>query len=115
MIYGKKRTGERAMNLINDEEKKRISEIAGGIKIEKRKKEESYYLNRLDKETRTVSDIQEFEYNSPLELQKQLCEIWSKLSDDKMQEFQKVCCVSAFKNRENEEQGQKVSTYIYEF
>lgn len=102
------------MSLIN-EEKKRISDIACKMQVEEKKEKESYYLERADKRTRTALDIQAFDFDSPLELQKQLCEMWSGFSDEKMLEFLKVCCVSAFKNKESKEQRREVSTYIYEF
>ena len=82
------------MNLIENVDMVRIKDIADGIE------------EMPTHPQSVVYPIMEYNFDNPIELQNILESMWSKLGKNEMKKFATVIAITAFKNREkNEEIG----------
>lgn len=101
------------MSLINSKEKEMIKSISDKMSgISNRDTvESSYYVRCQDnKEAR----IMEYGFQTPLELQNQLKQMWQRYDKLEMQEFAVVCSIATFKAK-SFKSDHKISTFLYEF
>lgn len=105
--------------------KKAADDIAGkrehGIEAPRTISEEmegTYYSKRTEESSNPENVLKEYVFSSPVEIKKELEQMWAAMGKEEMQAFLPVCMASLAKNRPGKlrkEEEHTVSPYIYEF
>ncbi len=93
------------MSWIDESEIKRIKDLSDEIHGQE---------THVCKPKVTCYPIKEYDFDNPVELQKELNSMWEKLDKEYMKEYGLVISVSAFKNRKSSA-SREVSFFNYEF
>ncbi len=104
--------GNKEMQMI----KKLADTVAKKKDVQKRRENcDSYFLKRSEKEAKVLRSIELYNFQTPMEFQKVLMEMWEELDDKMMQEFVTVCSVALYKNSVGKEEDGSISSFVYEF